>query len=116
MILHLLAAWDHPKTLLRRSEALIRKRSIKGIASSSQPLCGGDKNCCISIYRGGGGDFAAGLFRRGIFGSGFIWHAVLNLLWEIPHPHAVSRPLVGGGCCDLLMLCRLSPRGLLFLS
>ena len=73
MILHLLAAWDHPKTLLRRSEALIRKRSIKGIASSSQPLCGGDKNCCISIYRGGGGTsrrdyFAVGYLAAGLFG------------------------------------------------
>ena len=49
-------------------------------------------------YRGGGGDFAAGLFRHGIFRSGFISHAILNLLWEISHPHAVSRPLVGAGC------------------
>ena len=52
-------------------------------------------------YRGGGG-VAVGNFRRGIFRSGFILHAVLNLLWKISHPHAVSQPLVGGG---LLMLC-----------
>ena len=51
--------------------------------------------------RRGGGRFAAGIFRRGIFRSGFISHAVLNLLWEISHPHAVSRPWVGGDCCYL---------------
>ena len=46
---------------------------------------------------GGGGGLRGGKFS----------HAVLNLLWEISHPHAVSRPLVGGGCCHcyLLMLC-----------
>ena len=54
-----------------------------------------------SLHQGsyrGGGNFAAGLFRHGIFRSGFISHAILNLLWEISHPHAVSRPLVGAGC------------------
>ena len=45
----------------------------------------------------GGGDFAAGNFRHGIFESALISHAVLKLLWEISHPHAVSQLLVGGG-------------------
>ena len=49
----------------------------------------------VNIIRGGGGELRGGI----------ISHAVLNLLWEISHPHAVSRPLVGGGCCYLLMLC-----------
>ena len=47
----------------------------------------------------------ARIFCPGVFQSGFISHAVLNLLWEISHPHAVSLPLVAGGCCYLLMLC-----------
>ena len=47
-----------------------------------------------------GGDFATGNFRHGIFQSGSTEFAE-----AISHPHAVSRPLVGGGCCYLLMLC-----------
>ena len=42
--------------------------------------------------QGRGGGFAAGNFRQRIFQSGFISHAVLNLLWEISHPHAESQP------------------------
>ena len=41
---------------------------------------------------------AAGLFRHGIFRGGFILHAILNLLKDISHPHAASRPLVGASC------------------
>ena len=60
------------------------------------------------------------IFPRGIFQSGFIWHAALNLQWEISHPHAVSLPLLVVAVnfwwfllfADALLL---SPRGLLFL-
>ena len=45
-----------------------------------------------AILRGGGG------LRGGIISPWGISHAILNLLWEISHPHAVSRPLVGAGC------------------
>ena len=37
-----------------------------------------------------GGQFAAGNFRHGIFRSGFISHAVLNLLWEVLAPILMS--------------------------
>ena len=41
-------------------------------------------------HTGRGGGVAVGNFRHGIFRSGFISHAVLDLPWEISHPHAVS--------------------------
>ena len=51
----------------------------------------------------------AGNFRHGIFRSGFISHAVLNLLWEISHPHDQgqfihrSKTCPSQRCCVLLV-------------
>ena len=59
-------------------------------------------------YKGGGGGFVAGNFRHGIFCSGFISHAVLNLLWEISHPRDQgqfshrSKTCPSQQCCVLL--------------
>ena len=92
------------------SPGYLHSRLVVATSGGTLRVDSRELNVCVGggpmvLFGGGGGGFAAGNFRHGIFRSGFISHEVLSLLWEMSHPHAEPTPLVAGGCCYLLVLC-----------